>query len=145
MLVSPEQFLDRSDSAAKVLEHARLLLRLSHRYEALAPAGLGHVSRVANFKQGKVVIHADHGAAAAKLRQFSQSLRDGFLKDGLECKGIEIKVQPLEISSQSIPSTQKPLTAKAGAALQATAGTLPKDSPLRNALERLLASAARRD
>jgi len=109
----------------------------------MAPAGLGHVSRVANYKQGKVVIHADHGAAAAKLRQFAESLRDGFLKDGLECKAIEIKVQPLEISSQSTPSTVKPLTSGAGAAIAATAGTLPKDSPLRNALERLIASAAR--
>ncbi|HRE16712.1 MAG TPA: hypothetical protein PLW86_06520, partial [Rhodocyclaceae bacterium] len=108
-------------------------------------AGLGHVSRVANFKQGKVVIHADHGAAAAKLRQFAQSLRDGFLKDGLECKGIEIKVQPLEIPDQSMASTQKPLSAKAGEALTATASHLPKDSPLRTALEHLLDRAARRD
>lgn len=141
MIGSPEQFLDRTDSAAKVMAHARLLLKLSRRYEAIAPAGLGHVSRVANYKMGKVVIHADHGAAAAKLRQFSQSLRDGFLKIGLECNDIEIKVQPLEIPNQSIPSTQKPLSPAAGAALQATAASLPEDSPLRAALNKLIGCA----
>jgi hypothetical protein len=66
--------LGTADGAARVLAHAELLLGLSRRYETIVPAGLGHVSRVANFKSGKVIIHADNGAAAAKLMQMSTSL-----------------------------------------------------------------------
>jgi hypothetical protein len=131
------QFLGTADGAARVLAHAELLLGLSRRYETIVPAGLGHVSRVANFKSGKVIIHADNGAAAAKLRQMSTSLCQLLAKDFPECNGMEIKVQPRETPYQSIPSKPMPLSDRAKDCLQGTLQGLPEKSALRAALEKL--------
>lgn len=135
------QFLDHEDSAARVLAHAELLLRLSRRYETLVPAGLGHVSRVANYKSGKIVIHANNGATAAKLRQMSRSLCQSLSTEWAECNVMEIKVQPLETPFQSIPSKPPPISAAARATLEASIQGFPSASGMRSALEKLLKSS----
>ena len=124
------------------MAHARLLLKLSRRFEAVAPAGLRHSAHVANYKLGTIIIHADNGAVAAKIRQLSQRLSNELSKGGAECSGIEVKVQPRQIPSQSTSSTQKPLSDKAIGILRSTTENLPK-GPLREALDRLLERAAR--
>ena len=124
------------------MAHARLLLKLSRRFEAVAPAGLRHSAHVANYKLGTIIIHADNGAVAAKIRQLSQRLSNELSKGGAECSGIEVKVQPRQIPSQSTSSTQKPLSDKAIGMLRSTTENLPK-GPLREALDKLLERAAR--
>jgi len=140
MPASLTQFLDSSDSA-RLMAHARILLKLSRQYEKFVPAGLGRLSRVANYKSGKIVIHADNGAVAAKLRQMSAGLCQRFCSEGMQCSGMEIKVQPRENPYQSTPSHLKPLSAKSGASLRETAAAMPADSPLRAALQHLLDQA----
>ena len=142
MYKGPEQYLDSDAAASRVMAHARLLLKLSRHFEAIAPIGLRHAAHVANFKSGKIVIHADNGAVATKIRQMSQRFCDELSKRGAECTGIEVKVQPREIALQSTTSTQKPLSAKACGVLRSTSENLPK-GPLRDALDRLLQSAAK--
>ena len=144
MYKGPEQYLDSDAATGKVMAHARLLLKLSRRFEAIAPAGFRHTAHVANYKSGKIVIHADNGAVASKIRQMSQRLCDELSKGGAQCNGIDVKVQPRQIPYQSTSSTQKPLSAKACGVLQATTESLP-DGPLREALDRLLQSAAKRE
>lgn len=139
----PEQYLDSDTATGRVMAHARLLLKLSRRFEAVAPVGLRHSAHVANYKSGKIIIHADNGAVAAKIRQMSQRLGDELSKGGVECSGIEVKVQPSIIPSQSTSSTQKPLSDKAFGTLRSTAEKLPKGQ-LRDALNNLLERAARR-
>lgn len=141
MYKGPEQYLDSDAAAGRIMAHARLLLKLSRRFEAVAPAGLRHAAHVANYKSGIVVIHADNGAVAAKIRQLSQRLSDELSKGGTECSGIEVKVQPRQIPSQSTTSTLKPLSGKAIGMLRSTSEKLPKGS-LKDALERLLERAA---
>ena len=80
-----EHYLDNDAAAGRVMAHARLLLKLARRFEAVAPGGLGSLARVANYKSGKVVIHADNGAVAAKLRQMSQRLCDELSRGGAQC------------------------------------------------------------
>ncbi|MEY2632592.1 MAG: hypothetical protein RIR00_1246 [Pseudomonadota bacterium] len=138
-----ETYLNREDGAASVIEHARLLLRLSRRLEQLAPYGLGGAARVANYKSGRVVIHTDNGAVAAKLRQFSRRLQDGFLAAGLECNGVDIKVQPRQNLEQSRTSQQKPLSPRTCETLLKQSRNLPEGSPLKAALEELLERVAR--
>ena len=75
MYFGPEHYLNRDAAAGKVMSHARLLLKLSRRFAAIAPVGMRSAARVANYKSGVVVIHADNGAVAAKLRQMSRRLR----------------------------------------------------------------------
>ncbi|MGE5385917.1 MAG: DciA family protein [Betaproteobacteria bacterium] len=143
MQTSLERYLDSAEGAAKTMAHARLLLKLSRRYEAVAPAGLAHVSRVANFKLGNLVIHADNGAVAAKLRQMSTSLCRLLSKEGVECSVMEVKVQPREIPYQSSISKPEPLSPNAGRILRDTAERLPGASPLRAALDKLLKTSNR--
>jgi hypothetical protein len=139
-----EHYLDNDAAAGRVMAHGRLLLKLTRRFEAVAPAAIAHSARVANYKSGKIVIHADNGAVAAKIRQMSQRLCDELSKGGAECSGIEVKVQPRQIPCQSMASTQKPLSASACGVLRSTSENLPK-GPLRDALETLLASAAKQE
>ncbi|NTV69239.1 MAG: DUF721 domain-containing protein [Azonexaceae bacterium] len=142
MYNGPEHYLDKDAAASRVMAHARLLLKLSRRFEAVAPAGLRHSAHVANYKLGTIIIHADNGAVAAKIRQLSQRLSNELSKGGAECSGIEVKVQPRQIPSQSMISTQKPISDKAFGMLQSTAENLP-EGPLRKALDSLLKHAAR--
>jgi len=142
MYNGPEHYLDKDAAAGRVMAHARLLLKLSRRFEAVAPAGLRHSAHVANYKLGTIIIHADNGAVAAKIRQLSQRLSSELSKGGAECSGIEVKVQPRQIPSQSTSSTQKPISDKAIGMLRSTTENLPK-GPLREALDKLLARAAR--
>jgi hypothetical protein len=139
-----EHYLDNDAAAGRVMAHARLLLKLTRRFEAVAPAAVAHSARVANFKSGKIVIHADNGAVAAKIRQMSQRLCDELSKGGAQCSGIEVKVQPRQIPCQSMASTQKPLSASTCGVLRSTSENLPK-GPLRDALETLLTSAAKQE
>jgi hypothetical protein len=144
MYKGPEQYLDSDAAGARLMAHARLLLKLSRRFEALAPVGLRHAAHVANYKSGTVVIHTDNGAVAAKLRQLSQRLCDELSKGGTECSLMLVKVQPRDLPFRSISSTYKPLSTKAVDTLQATAAGLP-DGPLKGALVRLLERAAKRE
>lgn len=137
-----EHYLDNDAAASRVMAHARLLLKLAQRFEAIAPGGLGRVAHVANYKSGKIVIHADNGAVATKLRQMGQRLCDELSIEGAQCSGIEVKVQPRQIPCQSMGSTNKPLSARACGALRSTSENLP-EGPLREALETLLSSAAK--
>ncbi len=137
-----EHYLDNDAAAGRVMAHARLLLKLARRFEAIAPAVLGQVAHVANYKSGKIVIHADNGAVATKLRQMGQRLCDELSIEGAQCSGIEVKVQPRQIPCQSMGSTNKPLSARACGALRSTSENLP-EGPLREALETLLSSAAK--
>ena len=126
MYKGPEQYLDSDAAASRVMAHARLLLKLSRHFEAIAPVGLRHAAHVANFKSGKIIIHADNGAVATKIRQMSQRFCDELSKRGADCTGIEVKVQHREITLQSTTSTQKPLSAKACGVLRSTRENLPK-------------------
>ena len=137
-------FLDNDAGAGRVMAHARLLLDLAQRFATAAPAGLGDAAHIANYKSGKVIIHADNGAVAVKIRQLSQRLCDELSKGGPECNRLEVKVQPRQIPCQSTPSTIKPLSAGACGTLRAASASLP-DGPLRQALDALLARAARQE
>jgi hypothetical protein len=139
-----ENYLQSADGAGKVLAHARLLIKLAHLYQGMAPAHLCQASCVANYKSGIIIIHAVSGAVAAKLRQLAPTLVNEFLKRGVECNEVQVKVQAHEIKSQSRGSTQKPLSQRTEETLSGLAGTLP-DSPLRAALQTLISRAAIRE
>lgn len=141
---SIENYLAASDGAGGVLAHARLLMKLERLYADIVPGHLGQASRVANCKSRTIVIHADNGAVAAKLRQMAPSLASDFSRKGVECSGVQVKVQARGSTAQSMASTQKPLSAQTGRTLRELAGSLP-ESPLRAALRTLLRRAAIRE
>ncbi len=126
------------------MAHARLLQKLGRIYRDTVPGHLGAASRVANFKSGTVVIHADNGAVAVKLRQMAPSLTREFSGRGIECTGVTVKVQALDISQQSSSPAGRPLPAGARQNLGRLAEGLP-DSPLREAIEQLLARSLKEE
>jgi hypothetical protein len=126
------------------MAHARLLLALDARLRSVLPRALAPALRVANFKSGRVVIHAETGAAAARIRQMDRRLCDELSKEGAECTGLDVKVQPSQIPCQSRGSLQKPLSARVCGTLTATAETLPPGR-LRDALQRLLERSLKRE
>ena len=63
---------------ARLAAHAEHLQKLQQSFEKAVPAMLARSCRVANFKLGVVIIHAENGAAAAKLRQIAPSLSEDF-------------------------------------------------------------------
>jgi hypothetical protein len=140
MQKSLDDFLEAPDGAGKVLAHARLLLRLTRLYQAIAPAHLAAASHLANCKSGIVVIHASSGAVATKLKQLAPTLADGFSKRGIECNGVQVKVQAREIGTQSSTSEPRPLSPNTEKTLGSLRDGLP-NSPLRKALDALLAHA----
>ncbi len=85
--------LAAADAFARLSEQANRLQRLQTLLESALPAYLLPGTHVANLKRGKVVIHADSGAVAVKLRQLAPRLAEGFIQQGQEVTGIEVKVQ----------------------------------------------------
>ncbi len=140
MYYGPEHYLSKDATAGRVMAHARLLLKLSRRFEAVAPAALRDLAHVANYKSGMIIIHADNGAVAVKLRQMSRRLCDELSQEGCECSDIEVKVQPRQTLCQSSTSTPRPLSEMAQSMLSATRDKLP-EGPLKAALSRLLCRA----
>lgn len=136
--------LDRDPAAMPVMAHASSVLKAGQLYQQIAPPALARVSRVANLRAGMVIIHADHGAAANKLKQQTQQLINGFLKKGFECTGIEIRVQPSSIEEAQPAARNKPLSEQALNTLGEMAKKMRAGSPLKEKLEYLIEHVARR-
>lgn len=136
---SVDAYLNSAGDLQRFTAHAGRLVKLQRIFEEIAPSYLAASSRVANYKSGKVVIHADSGAVAAKLRQMLPSLVGEFSLKGAEITEIQVKVQPGHIAAQQKKSRGHPAVGQtAKTRLQSLAGELPEDSPLREALERLV-------
>lgn len=137
-----DAFLNTTGGLARVAAHAGRLLKLQRAFSEIAPPYLAAACRVANFKPGKVVIHADSGAVAARLRQMLPRLADEFCKKGCEVTEIEVKVQPAHAAMQH---AERPAPREVGAdtkaGLATLAGSLPEGSALRGAVEHLVRKA----
>jgi hypothetical protein len=134
-----DAYLNSTDGLARMKAHAGRLVKLQRAFEKLAPHYLAASSRVANLKLGKLVIHADSGAVAAKLRQMLPSLVSGLSAEAAEITEIQVRVQPFAVAPQQFrPRTAPAVGAAAKADLRRLTEQLPADSRLREALERLL-------
>jgi hypothetical protein len=136
-----KEHLAAADAFARIAEQASRLQRLQTLLEAALPAYLLPGTRVANLKRGKVVIHADSGAVAVKLRQLAPRLAEGFIQQGQEVTGIEVRVQarrrPTAGTRAQAPRT---IGNKPKLALTSLASGLEEDSPVRRAILKLLSN-----
>ena len=136
---SLDAYLNSAGGLAHLSAHAGRLVKLQRVFEGIAPSYLAASSHVANCNLGKVVIHADSGAVAAKLRQMLPSLVDEFSLKGAEITEIQVKVQPANAAPQHKKKMIAPsVGASTKSELRRLAGELPADSPLKDALERLV-------
>jgi hypothetical protein len=134
-----DAYLDSADALARLAAHAERLLKLQRVLLEVAPRNLADACRVANFKLGKVILHANSGAVAAKLNQILPSLADEFFKKGCEVTEICVKVQPNNAAAQHpSPRVAPAVGSRTKAELTRLAAALPDGSELREALERLV-------
>lgn len=131
------RFLGSGEALARLQDHAARLRRLQAVLERGLPPLLGGLCRVANFKEGTLVLSASGGAAAARLRQLTPSLVGHFVQAGHAVQAIKVKVAAPETASWRRPPPERHISADARAGLTQFAATLPADSPLRASLERL--------
>ena len=138
---SLQELLAAGDSLARLSAHAQRLLQFQRLLEAALPEALRPHARVANFRLGKLFIHAANGAVAAKIRQLGPRLASDLSLREAKLTQIEVRVQARN-PSQPLPPHERPsmpgLKQKQG--LTALANRLPGESPLKDALERLLSS-----
>jgi hypothetical protein len=134
-------YLKASPELAAVARHAERLIELQHLLRAVAPPALAQHCRVANLKQGKLVLQAANSLVAVKLRQMIPSLTEEFASRGWEITGIQVGVQDYDAAPQHSTAGPAPLSAGARSGLAALAGATT-DPQLRDALRHLLAAAS---
>ena len=134
-------YLKTSPELAAVTRHAERLIELQHLLGAVMPPALAQHCRVANLKQGKLVLHAANPLVAAKLRQMIPSLSEALTSRGWQITAIQVGVQGYNAASQQFTEGPAPLSTGARAKLAELAGATG-DQQLRDALQHLLASSS---
>jgi hypothetical protein len=138
---SLQEHLISGDSMARLASHAQRLLQFQRLLEAALPEALRPHARVANFRLGKLFIHAANGAVAAKIRQFGPRLADDLSNKEVKVTQIEVRVQARNPSPAKARHERPALPGiRQKQGLTELAQQLPGESPLKGALERLLRS-----
>lgn len=121
-----------------VLRQANRLLALQRLYANCVPEPLARTSEVVLLKDGELLVRADNGAAAAKLKHMAPTILDKLTKKNQEITKIHVTVRPPEQypSGAPAPTKRARLTADSVHHFEALSGTL-QDSPLKSALARL--------
>ncbi len=132
-------FLETNQDLRRFSQRARQIATLQQHYQQIAPPSLLQASRVMQLNGQTLILSADNGAVASKLRQISSDLISSFRTRGCEVTGIQIRVQ-VRIPAASAASTPKTLGKKGQEELERLAANL-KDSPLKKALKRLVKRA----
>lgn len=135
--------LKRAEPLARLHEHALLLTRMQRLLGQLIGPALAAHSRVVQWQDGLLTLHADNNALAARLRQSLPTIAEGFSAQGWPVSQVAVKVRPRPAEPQPPPVPQRTLPASAATRLAQLQASLPDDSPLREALARLLAEARR--
>lgn len=142
---SLQEHLSTAEGTARFAAHAQRLLRLQRLLESVLPPALRNHARVANLRQGKLIIHAANSAVAAKLRQFGPRFADAFLKDGAQFTEIDVRVQAKAPLAPRV--IQKPIElpgSKRKQALTQFTNDLPEGSALKEPLRKLLRTLTER-
>ncbi len=131
--------LAAAEAYVRLSEQANRLRQLQALLDVSLPAYLQPGTHIANFKRGKIIIHADSGAVAVKLRQMTPTLAETFIQQGHEITGIEVRVQARRTFKASIRNKPaKQLGVQQKQVLTSLSLGLTDGSPLKLALDRLL-------
>lgn len=133
-----QRFLGSGDTLARLADHASRLRRLQTVFEQHVPPALRASCSVANLKDGKLVLLARGGAAAARLKQIAPTLVEQFAVAGVPVTAVQVKVQIVEESEPRRAAPERSLSDAGRRSLAELSATLPPDSPLRESLERLV-------
>ncbi len=130
--------------SSAVLEHARLLRRLTQLVRAELPAACASHCRVASIRDSVLVLATDSPAWSSRLRFHGPELvRTLKRRHGLDLRSTRILVVPSKTSLAAPIRKRTDLSHKSAALLQEVAAGL-SDSELKTALTRLARHARRR-
>jgi hypothetical protein len=113
----------------------RQLATLQSALSEVLPGNLATSATVALVKAGELILYADNGAVAAKLRHMAPRILTSLRQLGYEITGIRVQVQ-VRIRDNSLPQKQISLSAEARNAIDLLSERLDA-SPLKAALKRL--------
>jgi hypothetical protein len=130
-----KSYFGASPELRQLSSKAGQLLALQRHYEQIAPASLMRYSRVLQLEQQILILAANNGAIAAKLRQLAPELIKMLQNKGYEVTGIQVRVQVTLPAAEYTPAPPT-LSATGRKRLVDLAADLP-DSPLKSALQRL--------
>jgi hypothetical protein len=132
--------LDSTPELQAVNSRVRLLLAVQTALSEVLPSPLVDSTSAASINAGKLVLFADNGAVAAKLRLMAPRILAFLRLRDYEVTAIHVQVQ-VRKRDNSLPEKQISLSQDAARALSELAATLAT-SPLKGAIERLLGKAA---
>ena len=112
----------------------RQLAALQNALMELLPDNLATSSGVALAKAGELILFADNGAVAAKLRHMAPRILLSLLQRRYEITGIHVQVQ-VRIRDNPLPQKQISLSSEARSAIDLLSERLDP-SPLKSALKR---------
>jgi len=135
-------YFDATPAIQSLVKQVQCLINMQQVFNEIAPKPLAQSGRIAQFAHSSLLVLADNGAVATKLKQLSTSLLINFQKRGYKVTAIRVEVQP---PSRPTPVRRKKgLNSKALSHVQELAAKLP-DSPLRTAVQNMLVHASDND
>lgn len=138
-----QRFLGTGDALARLKDHAARLMRLQNMLQQQLPPALASSCSVANLKGETLVLLANGGAVAARLKQIAPTLIQQFAAAGLAITTIQVKVKVIETREERRPPPQRTISETGSRSLEDFSATLPAESPLRESLERLIRRSRR--
>lgn len=133
-------WLSRQAAPEDVIRRANRLLALQRLYANCVPESLARLSEVANLKDGELLVRADNGAAAAKLKQLAPTILDKIKTNNQDVTKLTVTVRPAGQPFPGAGAQAKRARVPADGVhhFEALSGSL-QDSPLKSALQRLAA------
>jgi hypothetical protein len=135
-------YFDTHPPMQALIKEAARLVKMQQVLIEIAPQPFARSGHVGRFTHGSLLLFADNGAVAAKLRQLAPSLLIKFQTRGYEVTVIRVQVQPP--ARTALPHKNIRLSRKAAGYVQELAANLPP-TPLRAALEKLAARPSNHD
>ena len=129
-------YLDRSGHEALMVE-AEKSMAIEKIVRASLPGNLGKYCSIGRLSEGRLNLYADNGSIALKLRQLSQSLLAKLRSRGLEIDSIRISTRVMP-AARPLKRPKPVMGEKGRASFRELADSLD-DSPLKSAVESLLA------
>jgi hypothetical protein len=125
-----------------LVSRAKRLLALERLYANCVPETLAQASAVANLRDGILLVRADNGAVASKLRQLAPTLLEKIRKTNQEVTQVQVTVQVAADVPQAARSRKPGMSPQSVHQIEALAESLPESS-LKAALGRLTARQRR--
>lgn len=110
---------------------------LQRHWEQVAPPTLAQMCQVSGLQDQVLVLYANNGAIAAKLRQLAPTMLDKLKKRGVEVTAIQVRVQARFLAPEQKPVKSLRLGTAGRESLRQLAERLDA-SPLKQALESML-------